>query len=317
MGYLAPYPDRLKEIEYVRVYFHLECCEAFELPMLALLQLRRELLQALKTLQNQCEKVISDGLNHLLLPHLPSDPALVRIVQKPSPALILSPDVSCFGSFEPKQRIVLPVTMIGSAIQQLNALWMLIQCLGDQGLYRGHGKFIVEAVESEHPDGQKVMLWMNNESLSELIAPVSNLSWWLDRQPLPGRLTTLSVNSPLRLLQRGKPLFKISFAEMFPFILRRVSSLLSCYGHFDMSGDAGYLISLAGSAEISENHLVWKDWRRLKNISGGQNLGGLLGDMVLQTETLSELIWILQLGSLFNIGKGAAFGSGQYALSYS
>jgi CRISPR-associated endoribonuclease Cas6 len=316
MGYLAPFPDQLKEIEYVRVYFHLECCESFELPRLALLQLRRELLQALKTLQNHCDGVVCEGLKDLLVPSLPSDPALVRLVQKPAPALVLSPDVSCFGRFELNQRLIFPVILVGPAIQQLNALWRLIQCLGEQGIYNGNGKFIVEAVESENAEGQRAMLWMNNEPFSELIAPINSLFWWLDRQPFPDAQITLSVNSPLRLLQRGKPLFKISFAEMFPFILRRVSSLLSCYGQFDMSGDAGYLIDLANHVEMSKNCLVWNDWRRLKNIAGGQNLGGLLGEMVLQGESLSELIWILQLGSLFNVGKGAAYGAGQYTLSY-
>lgn len=316
MGYLAPYPDQLKEIEYTRVYFHLECCELFELPRLALLQLRRELLQALNTLQDQCDEVVCEGLKNLLMPSPPSDPALVRLVQKPAPALVLSPDASCFGTFEPKQHLILPVILIGPATQQLNALWRLIQCLGEQGIYNGSGKFIVEAVESENAEGQRAMLWMNDEPFSELVAPINNLLWWLDRQPLPDAQLTLSINSPLRILQRGKPLFKISFAEMFPFILRRVSSLLSCYGQLDMSADAGYLIDLANHVEISKNCLEWKDWRRLKNITGGQNLGGLLGEMVLQEESLSELIWILQLGSLFNFGKGAAYGAGQYTLSY-
>lgn len=317
MGYLAPFPDQLKEIEYVRVYFHLECCESFELPELALLQLRRELIQALKQLQENCDDVVCGGLKNLIMPSLPSDPTLVRQVQKPAPALVLSPDVSCFGHFEQQQRLILPVILIGSAIQQLNALWTLIQCLGEQGIYNGHGKFRVESVESENAEGQRAMLWMSDEPLSELIAPINNLFWWLDRQPYSDARVNLSLLSPLRLLQSGKPLFKISFADLFPFVLRRVSSLLSCYGQFDLSGDAGYLIDLANQVEMVENRLEWKDWRRLKNLQGGQNLGGLLGRMDLQGESLSELIWILQLGSLFNVGKGAAYGAGQYTLSYS
>lgn len=314
MSYQAPFPDQLKEIEYVRVYFHLEFCELFELPELALLQLRRELLQALKKLQAYSDHVDCGGLKNLLMPELPNDPILVRQFQKPAPALVLSPDVSCFGRFEQKQRLVLPVLLLGPAIQQLNALWKLLQNLGEQGICNGQGRFVVEAVESENAEGQRAMLWMNDESLSELVAPVNNLSWWLERQSCLDDQMLLALLSPLRLLQRGKPLFKITFSDLFPFILRRVTGMLSCYGQLDLSGDASYLIGLGGQVKVIENRLRWKDWRRLNNLQGGQSLGGLTGEMIFHGESLSELVWILQLGSLFNVGKGAAYGAGQYVL---
>ena len=51
MTYLAPLPSELQQVEYAQLYFHLQVKDTFDLPQLALLQLRRELLQALRTLE--------------------------------------------------------------------------------------------------------------------------------------------------------------------------------------------------------------------------------------------------------------------------
>lgn len=315
MSYLAPFPDQLKEIEYVRAYFYLECCEAFELPQLALLQLRREFLQTLKILRDDGDIQTYHRLKTVLMPELPSDPVLVRQVQKPAPAMVLAPDISSCGYFKPGQRIIMPIILLGSAVQQLNDLWKLLSCLGKRGLYKGKGRFIVEAVESENAAGQRAMLWLRGEPPSELVTPVNNLFWWLERQSRAEGAIHLTLLSPLRLLHRGKPLFRAAFAELFPFILRRVSALLAFYGHYDLSADAAYLIKLAYQVETFENDLQWQDWRRLENCLGSQNLGGLMGTMTLRGQSLAEIIWIIQLGSLFNFGKGAPYGAGQYAFS--
>ena len=102
---------------------------------------------------------------------------------------------------------------------------------------------------------------------------------------------------------------------MFPFILRRVSALLAHYGQVELVHDARHFQALAQQIVTDENHLRWKDWRRLRNHQGGQNLGGLVGSLDLSGGALNDLSWVLHLGSLFNIGKGAAFGAGQYVLT--
>ncbi len=81
MGYQAPFPDQLGEVEYVQAYFHLELNEAVDLPDLALLQLRRELVQTLKLLSASEADFNPSGLQRLLTPALPSDPALVKQLQ--------------------------------------------------------------------------------------------------------------------------------------------------------------------------------------------------------------------------------------------
>jgi hypothetical protein len=246
------------------------------------------------------------------MPELPSDPVLARQVQKPSPALVLSPQGSCFGRIRAQQRLVLPVLLLGPGIQQLEALVRLLDRLGSLGLYKGRGRFVVEAIEGENAAGRKAMLSLRRGGEGPLTPPICDLGWWLERRSDPGADYRMTWLCPVRLMARGKPLFRAAFNDLFPFVLRRVSGLLACYGQLDLSSEASYLIGLAGQVETVENRLRWKDWRRLENGYGGQNVGGLVGDLVVRGDSLAEIAWILQLGSLFNVGKGAAFGAGQY-----
>ncbi len=317
MGYQSPFPADLEQVEYVKLYFHLEITRYFELPVLGLLQLRRELLQALKIFSAQGEDSFVSQLKQLLQPDLPDNPVILRQIQKPAPAVILSPDISQYGPIEPQQRIILPVVFIGSGINALDAFVALIQHLGTQGLYHGSGEFILEGVEAEDGSGVRAMLWFDGKQSTPLTPPVNNLSWWLERQTLLADSIQLELISPLRLLRQGKPLFKADFIDIFPHLLRRVTALLAGYAEVRLFDDPGRLLALAKQVKILENKLRWKDWRTLKMEQHKQNLGGLMGTLSVTGNELTELLWILQLGSLFNFGKGASYGAGQYCLNYS
>ncbi|MFK5925825.1 MAG: CRISPR system precrRNA processing endoribonuclease RAMP protein Cas6 [Desulfuromusa sp.] len=317
MGYQAPFPAELEPVEYVKLYLHLELCDHFDLPAGALLRLRRELFQALKALKVQDETNIVAQLEQLIQPSLADDPVLLRKIQKPAAAFVLSPDILRQKLFKPKERIVLPVLFIGSGMTAIDAFVCLIQQLGKQGLCHGSGQFNLEGVEAEDGSGLRSMLWFGGKQVNRLTPPICNLSWWLERQSCSGDLIQLEMITPLRLLHQGKPLFKAGFLDMFPFILRRVTALLAGHGGVELDLDPARLISLATRVESLENQLCWKDWRILEGEQRAQSLGGLMGSLSIKGDELAELLWILQLGSLFNLGKGATYGAGQYRLNYS
>lgn len=317
MAYHAPFPADLQQLEYVKLFFHLEIQNYFDLPMLGLLQLRRELLQALKAVSAQNKAGFAEQLKQLFQPDLPADPVLLRQIQKPAPAFVLSPDIAQYGLIEPKQRIVLPVLFIGSGINAIDPFVYLVRQLGMRGLYHGFGQFVLGGIEAEDGSGVRSMLWFAGKPLDQLTPPVCNLSWWLERQVCSGDLIQLEMITPLRLMHQGKPLFKAEFATIFPFLLRRVTALLAGYAGIESSYDPARLIFLASRVKLLENKLSWKDWRALKKEQRDQNLGGLMGRLKIGGDELAELLWVLQLGSFFNVGKGATYGAGQYGLKYS
>jgi len=312
MNYLPPLPPELQQVEYVKLYFHLQVKDYFDLPQLGLLQLRREFMQALQTLEGWGGNAETSLIRGLLQPALSTDPLIRRQTQKPTPAFVLTPGKTLQGLLTPQQTIVLPVLFLGRSILAIDPFISLLQQLGQQGLYHGTGQFFLEGVESEDGSGVRMMHWSAGKK-EPFSPPVSELSWLLERQAEVTDRVVLQVTSPLRLLKGNKPLFKTGFTELFPFIMRRVSSMLACHAGVEVIKEPQMYLGLAAQVEVQSNRLQWQDWRQLEG-ERRQDLGGLLGEMELSGSCLAELIWVLQLGSLFNLGKGAAYGAGQYRL---
>jgi len=313
MSYLPPLPLELQQVEYVKIYFHLQIKEYFELPQWGLLQLRREFLQAIRTLDEWGSTTEANQLKKVLQPPLSNDPHVRRQAQKPAPAFVISCAPEQYGLFEPGQSIVLPVLFLGSGVLVVNAFVAMLQQLGQQGLYHGTGRFLLEAVESEDATGTRLMHWTGGEQ-SDFSAPLCDLYWFLERQQRLDEKLTLDVVSPLRLLHQQKPLFKVTFAELFRFVLRRVSSMLASHSGVEIIDNAQYYLDHAERVEVLGDRLKWQDWRSLRGEHRHQDFGGLLGSMELSGESSAELFWVLQLGSLLQIGKGSSYGAGQYRL---
>ena len=314
MGYQVPLPPELQRVEYVKLYFHLEMVTFYNLPKLALLQLRRELQQALKTFSTLDDGDFSGSIEKLLKPSRSNDPVVKRLVQMPAPAMIMSPSILRQEEFNSKQMIVLPVIFIGSGIEAISSFVDLLQHLGSRGIYHGCGQFQLSTIEAEDGSGWRSVLDFDGHSFEHLIPPVCNLIWWLERQEHLVGLIKFEIISPMRILKDGKPVFKADFADIFPFILRRVMALLTSHAGVELPLDMEHLIAIAGRIKASENRLKWQDWRTLKGNFEAQNLGGLMGHLCIDGDELPELIWLLQLGTMFNCGKGAAYGAGQFRL---
>lgn len=315
MGYRAPFPIELHQVEYVKLNFRLEIDTYFDLPQFGLLQLRRELFQALRLLE--AEDTDTTQLKQLLQPEISYDPVVVRQVQKPAPAVVISPDVSQYGLIEPQQCLTLPVLFVGSGVRAVAPFIALVGQLQRHGLYNGHGTFRLAGVEVEDGSGVMSPLWSAGDSFENMIPPVNTLAWWLERQLPPTSSACLEIISPVRTLHKGKPLFKSHFAAIFPYILRRVSSLVTAHAGVEIVNDPVCLLDCSIRVESVGKPLLWKDWRSLKSSREGQGLGGLVGTLDLEGDGLVELWWLLYLGQLFNIGKGAAYGAGQYGINYS
>jgi hypothetical protein len=119
--------------------------------------------------------------------------------------------------------------------------------------------------------------------------------------------------TPTRLMVNGKPLRKPRFAQVFPFMLRRVTSMLYAHSGIEVLDDPAYLLELVNDLHEVESRLHWHDWRSL---AGHQGLvvGGFMGTMSLEGQALEEVYWLFAVASLFGIGKAATSGAGRIAL---
>jgi hypothetical protein len=298
------------DIEFALLHFHLEFQERFRLNVAELLRLRRELLVAAgETLGGNS----SERYKSLFDPPLPTDPVALRRFQRPSPpfAFLLHPEPG--RNFDAGDRFEISVSFWGRGVHSVSDFARVLQALGKRGIYRGQGPCELVTIEADDASGNRVTIWREREGFHLLAPPVNEISWWLKSVADPTAVD-LEFLTPARLLSQGRPLFRLDFRRLFPFILRRVTSMLYTHCGREVVDDPGWLLSAADRVHEVRNTFSWQDWRTLEGEGQTQDLGGIMGSVRLEGENLQRLIWVLRLGSLMNVGKGAAFGAGVFRL---
>ena len=298
------------DIEFALVHFQLEFQEQFCLGMAELLRLRRELLMAAGQALGERS---SERFQALFDPPLPDDPVALRRFQRPSPPFALLFHPRRERDFDAGDRFEITVSFWGRGVQLVGDFARVLQALGKIGLHCGRGTFELAAIEAEDASGNRLTIWQEGEGLQLLTPPINEVGWWLNRDGEPAAVM-LEFLTPARLLSQGRPLFKLDFRRLFPFILRRVTSMLYAHCGLEVVDDPGRLLAAADRVHEVQNVLYWQDWRTLEGEGMTQDLGGIIGSVRLEGETLQSVFGILRVGSLMNVGKGAAFGAGCFRL---
>jgi hypothetical protein len=247
-------------------------------------------------------------------PVLADDPWAARPLQKPAPAFAFSPPGLSSREFTAQEIVALSFCFWGSGVQKLPLFAETFRELGRQGLERGLAGFELETVGAEDATGSSSIIWKEGEDLAGMAPPIIPMEWWLDGFSIPGERLTVHFHTPARLISHDRPLFQAGFGDIFPFMLRRVTSMLQHYCNFRQVIDGRSLVARAAGVRTVAQSLSWQDWKSIGSGDGPGAVGGILGELVVEGAEVPELLWVAALGSLLNIGKGAAFGAGNYSL---
>jgi len=300
-------PSQVRQVEFTLLQYQLQFEADFEFSLATLLQLRRELRQAIG-LSGVAESQRRQLLALIDPPDL-IDPVARRRFRKPSPGFVLQSPERLPQSLSAGDEITLPVLFLGRARNQIILFTELLQALGLSGIAGGEGPFSLQSIRVEGPSPRQT-IWTSEASLVHLSVPYQDLGWWLDQRQV-GETLIWSIETPARLMKQHKPLFHAGFSELFPFALRRVTSMLYAWGGCELANNPSELLLAADSVTTVHVDLHWRDWRVLDGSPQRQELGGLCGKVELAGDQLASIGWILQLLELFNLGKGAAYGAGQ------
>ncbi|MFO7984058.1 MAG: CRISPR system precrRNA processing endoribonuclease RAMP protein Cas6 [Desulfuromonadales bacterium] len=307
---LVDEPQSLRHIEFSCIHFELEFQETVRLPPGAFLQMRRELLQVARFLDSALEKA---PYSALFDPPLPTDPVVRKRIQRPGPGFVIRGIPPREHVFDVGDSFELTVHFLGGGKNALPDFVEILKMLGQNGLSQGRGLFDIATIAGEDPSGRRYPLCEPNEDLSTLAPPILDAQWWLDSAaPVRPSLLDLHFVTPARLVSQGRPLFRPTFRTIFPFILRRVTSMAQAYCGLELVENPAATLGAADRLQVNADTLRWTDWRRLEGESRSQDLGGVTGSIRLEGSALEEIYWILKLGSLLQIGKGAAYGAGRY-----
>lgn len=303
-------------VEFAILHFSFEFAQGTVLTRQALLQLRRELHRTARHLfaLEGNEASARSRFQGLFDPPLALDPVAQRRYQRPGPPFILAVDPASAGEYQAGDLWTLKVLFWGRGAQYAADLARVLQCLGRTGLGPGIKSCELVAIDSEDASGARAPLWQEGAPLLRLTPVFCELDWWLAAWP-QGCDWRLELLTPARVLSAGRPLFRANLTKLFPFVLRRVTSMCHAHCGLELLTEPASLLSAASLLAERDNTLAWTDWRSLDR--GGEmfDLGGLMGGVTLAAKGLEELAWVLQVGSLLNLGKGAAYGAGAYSLT--
>jgi hypothetical protein len=308
-------PAALHAVDYVRICFLLEFLEECSLDIRVFLGLRG----LLRSMARQvCKGSGPDGMRRYRLlfePETSHDPVALKKFQKPSPPFVfqLKPFVS--RTFVAGERFELEVLLLGNSIPLVGDFWACLRSLGNFGLVDGRGKFKVVGISAAGEDGKTQQVWRSNVRFDQIAPPIATIGSWLECQALPGEDLIMNFAIPTRLMAGGRPLRQPTFAQVFPFMLRRVTSMLHAHADCEPVQDVNALMKAAAAVSVSTRSFQWHDWKDLGGNRQVDTIGGFTGHCHLTGETLGEILWVIAVASLFGIGKGAAYGAGRFSFT--
>ena len=290
----------LQDIEFAAISFHYRLESPQILPVLPELLLRSPLHQT------GMEVLDPDSFERLFTPALPDDPTALRRYQRPAPPFAFQPRPDTRTTAT--DQGIISCHLFGDGITLLDDLIKTMAEVHPFVLANRQRHGLLTTVAAADASGNEVIIWQ--KGMTKCAAPPRiTAAWRFD--PVP--TTTdwcLEIFTPARLLVQKKPLFRPAFRHLLPFILRRVTALCYFCNHIEIAGAPELLAMSSGiEEEVSDWH--WQDWRAH---AGGTltELGGICGQLRLKGQLPDDLVDLLRLGSLMNIGKGAAYGAGSY-----
>ncbi len=308
-------PQELQQVDFARVRFVLEFQETCSLDAARFLGLRSQLNSVAKRFYAEQDAVGRRRYKALFDPEAGSDPVAVRKFQKPAP-----PFVVLLAPFAPYTAdagdcFALELLFLGTSIPLIGDFLSVLSQLGRAGLNESSGRFVVVEAFASGEDDVSQSIWRADVPVESIAPPLDTLGSWIERQDPHSGLLSLTFNTPTRLLSGGRLLRRPDFVQLFPFMLRRVTSMLYAHADCEPWVDIDALFQMAREVEVCRRSFLWQDWKELGRNRSIRQIGGFTGTLCLDGDALGEIFWVIAAAGLLGVGKGAAYGAGRFRLT--
>lgn len=228
----------------------------------------------------------------------------------PHPFVQEPPEVSGIKIFHPDDIIDFGLVLMGRGIEYLPHIVYAFEKLGEKGLGRGRGRFVLDGVALTFPETKE--LYQRSEGTLNLEFMPAAFNPTEDTASVSK--ITLNFITPLRIKHHGKFIDQLDFYILIVSLLRRINTLAVLHGDGELSIDWNSLLEIARQIETVSDNTHWIDYQRY---SGRQKqtmqLGGLVGTMSFRGN-LSPFIAYLRAGEILHVGKSTSFGFGKYEM---
>ena len=304
--------EQIASLELVKVRFQLQFLEAFHFKPEMILHWRKELVRGARQVHDM--EGYDTAIMDLLDPPPADDPYAQKRFQKPAPLFVIDPGNLFERDYSIGDELSLDVLFPGDGVRSALTFLRILVALGSIGLYRGGGKFDISQLSAlTHNDGWQSS-WRQGTPMTDLSFPQLRAQWLVEEKPFTGQPIALRFVTPARLIKNNRPLFVAEFKDIFPFILRRVTSVLFSCCRIELETDFSSLLADAMTVSSQAVGLEWVDWRHLDANHGVQGIGGLSGVIKINSGLSEDLFTLLCLAEMFHIGKWASYGAGCFAL---
>lgn len=234
---------------------------------------------------------------------LSSDPEIVRLHQKPSLPFSLSVN----GINGNTSSCTVGLVIIGSAVNYIELFNTALLRMVETGVCTvlPPAKFTLRSYSLDY---QGVRHEISHATpLSESVILLSGQH--ILQNTVHSECVRLSLKSPLRLLSNGSIAHRFDFGMFFRSQLRRCSSLCAYYGAGELDLNFTHLSEAAQNVAVLDDKIQYTQpsWSRRLNRAGLTGTAECAG-------LVEPMLSFLFLGSCFNAGKGATFGSGFHKL---
>lgn len=216
--------------------------------------------------------------------------------------------------FAPGENVELDLMLFGHGNRHLSYMVHALARAAQEGIGRARSRLrlarVLQANGGNADSSTAECIYSESSALSPLPARPPDIP----PAPATARLT---LHTPLRLKHAGqlvKP-DKFCFADLFGNLLRRISMLTVFHTDTPLETDFAALMQLAREVTQCRTRLKWRDWTRYSSRQKTiMQMGGLLGEIVLEEADWSPFWPYLWLGQWTQAGHRTVMGLGRYSV---
>jgi hypothetical protein len=226
---------------------------------------------------------------------------------------IIRPPLDAREVYGAGEELVFELILVGKAIDYMPYFAYTFVQMGEQGLGRGRGKFILKEIESVGLHGRHAAIYrLGDQNIKDETLPIT-CEELLKSRSIPEECT-LRFLTRLELKEKGgypEP----DFGLLFRGLLRRITTLGHLHCGLDCTSiDFSGLSHAADEVQTVSNRLDWEDAERFSNRQKQRMpFGGMKGEIAFRGDLTPFWPYIL-LGEWVHLGKKTSFGLGRYVV---
>ena len=242
---------------------------------------------------------------------------LAKRFQTPPKPFVFEPPLNRKTYYGNKEDLVFDLLLIGKGLQYFPYFVATIRKIGELGMGRNHGKFTIRKIlgidlktnyvvsEYSFSSGSEKL----DRDISVSLADLYRKNLWKEPDPLNG--VEVTFLTPLRMKRVGFSNWHLYFKTLMRSVLGRMSILNYFHNDYSELVDFQEFIESARGVRISQDNLIWDDWRHpRKRDDSDHKLGGYIGDIA-YAGNIEDYWPFLKIAEVLHVGKNCGFGMGR------